>query len=275
MGYDLAGLAQQELELLEKQIEKKTDPIVAQQAEGILALIANGQYEEITPSKEGSLFARTSNILIEHNDWVFELARYEINIDATGKVSIFSADGTEADGYPHPHVDSNGRPCWGNIGPDLAKAIGRMRVAEALELLYEFLASYNHDGPFVRIGKFDDDYNDPDEDSCEDCSDYHSPFCVCECTHNDGLFCCADCSEYRTDYCYRECSYNVPGFQFISPCDDCEEGDEHCFLECQYNEDWKQRSPCDGCDKPDCEDCPYAEKKQSLEARDVPAASPS
>ncbi len=54
--------------MLQEQIEKKTDPIVAQQAESILALISAGQYEEITPSEDGSLFARTSNILIEHND---------------------------------------------------------------------------------------------------------------------------------------------------------------------------------------------------------------
>lgn len=68
VGGSLAGLAQQELQMLQEQIEKKTDPIVAQQAESILALISAGQYEEITPSEDGSLFARTSNILIEHND---------------------------------------------------------------------------------------------------------------------------------------------------------------------------------------------------------------
>ncbi len=53
---------------------------------------------------------------------------------AAGKVTIYSTDGAEADGYPHPHVDSNGRPCLGNISADLAKAIGRMRIAEALTL---------------------------------------------------------------------------------------------------------------------------------------------
>ena len=266
-------LAKQELELMEEQIDKKDCHVVEKQTEGILALIANGQYEEISPSTDGSLFARTSNILIEHNDWVFELGRYEINIDAAGKVTIYSADGTEADGYPHPHVDSNGKPCWGNIGPDLAKAIGRMRVFEALTLLYDFLASYNPDGPFVRIGKFDDNYDDPDENPCEDCEDYHSPYCVCECPHNDGLYSCADCCEYRTDYCYRECEYNVPGFEYCSPCDECEESKEYCFLNCEYNDAWQINSPCDGCNKPSCDGCPYLEKKLQLEAKQQPVTT--
>ncbi|MCX6069394.1 MAG: hypothetical protein NTU91_00835, partial [Chloroflexi bacterium] len=155
-------------------------------------------------------------------------------------MTIFNADGKEAEGYPHPHVDSSGRPCLGNISADVARAVGRMRLAEALTLLYDFLSSYNSDGPYIRIGKFDPEYNDPDDNPCDDCDDYHSPYCICECSHNDGNYCCSDCAEYRTDYCYQECSYNLPGFQYISPCDSCEESEQYCFLECQYNQKWEQ-----------------------------------
>ena len=92
----------------------------------------------------------------------------------------------------------------------------------------------------------------------------HSPYCICECSHNDGNYCCSDCCEYRTEYCYTECSYNTPGFQYCSPCDDCEESEEHCFLECEHNEKWQVNSPCNECDKSDCEGCDYAEKKEEL-----------
>ena len=210
-------LAKQELEQLEKTAERKSGHIVEKQAEGIMSLIATGQYEEVTPANDGSLYARTSNILIEHNDWVFELARYEINIDATGKVTILSADGIDADGYPHPHVDSNGKPCWGNIGGDVAKAIGRMRVFETLTLLYDFVASYNEDGPFIKIGKFDSNYDDPDEDHCDECDDYHSPFCICECGHG-GTWSCSDCGSFRTDYCYADCEYNQSPYTLMVNC---------------------------------------------------------
>ena len=138
-------------------------------------------------------------------------------------------------------------------------------MSEALTLLHDYLCSYNPDGPYIRIGKFDPEYSDPDEDKCEDCDDYHSPYCVCECSSNDGNHSCSDCGEYRSDYCYQECRYNLPGFQYISPCDPCEEAESYCFLECQYNGDWKQNNPCTDCKKKDqCEDCEYAEKKERL-----------
>jgi hypothetical protein len=263
-------MARHELESLEKLTEKKRDPIIEKQADGMLSLISTGQYEEITPGSDGSIFARTSNILIEHDGWVFELGRYEINIDSTGKVLIYSADGTDGDGYPHPHVDSNGRPCLGNISADLAKAIGSMRIFEALTLLYDFISSYNEDGPFIKISKFDSDYDDPDEDPRSDCDDYHTPFCILECSHNDGMHCCSDCGEHRTDYCYTECGYNVPGFNYCSPCDDCEEAEAYCYLECPYNGQWQQRNPCDDCKKSDCDGCDYEKKKLQSEARDEP-----
>jgi hypothetical protein len=77
-----------------------------------------------------------------------------------------------------------------------------MRIAEVLTLLYDYLSPYNPDGPYIRIGKFDLNYNDPDDNPCEDCEDYHSPHCVMEREHNDGNYCCSDCNEYREDYCF-------------------------------------------------------------------------
>ena len=155
---------------------------------------------------------------------------------------------------------------------DVARAIGRMRVFEALTLLYDFVASYNPDGPFIKIGRFDSNYDDPDEDHCEDCEDYHSPYCICECSHN-GAWSCQDCGSYRTEYCYTECGYNVPGFSYVSPCDDCEETGQHCFLECPHNGEWQVKSPCNECDKTDCDGCDHAARKAELVATKRPTAA--
>ena len=62
-------------------------------------------------------------------------------------------------------------------------------------------------------------------------------------------------------------SYNVPGFNYCSPCDDCEESEEYCFLECKHSSERQVNSPCNECDKPDCDDCEYAEKKAGLARR--------
>jgi len=72
-----------------------------------------------------------------------------------------------------------------------------------------------------------------------------------------------------------ECPYNLPGFQYFSPCDDCEESEAYCFLECEYNDKWQVNSPCSDCDRSNCDECQYQEKKLQLEARDEPAPSAS
>ena len=128
------------------------------------------------------------------------------------------------------------------------------------------------DPPGIRIGKFDDNYDDPDEDRCEDCEDYHSPYCICECSHN-GAWSCSDCGEYRSEYCYTECEYNLPGFQYVSPCDDCSMTEAHCLLECEHNAEWQMNSPCTECSREGCDDCDYAGKKGELDATKQPVAA--
>jgi hypothetical protein len=100
--------------------------------------------------------------------------------------------------------------------------LGRMQMAEALQLLREFLSSYNPDNPYENISHFDPngEFIDPDEDPCQDCNDSCTPHCIASCSHNDSAFTCSDCSELRSDYCYAECALNERFEQFC-PCDYC------------------------------------------------------
>ncbi|MBM4030157.1 MAG: hypothetical protein FJ291_00035 [Planctomycetes bacterium] len=257
---------QAELEAIEKLSKNGSEEATRKQAGELHALIASGQYEEITPEADGRLTALTSPIFIVHDDWEFALGRYDIAIDAAGKVVIRSADDTDADGYPHPHVDSSGRPCLGNIAPDLARAIGRMRIAEALSLLREFLNSYNPDNPYIKIGRFDPDYSgEEDENPCEDCEERCTPYCIMSCPHSDMAdYTCSDCCDYRTDYCYGECEANRT-FNYVHPCDDCDHDRDYCFLECAWNQEWQLSNPCQACEEAECgEECNYFAKAQEL-----------
>jgi len=69
------------------------------------------------------------------------------------------------------------------------------------------------------------------------------------------------------------CGYNVPGFQYVSPCDKCEEDDGHCYLGCPYNDKWQQRNPCDDCEGKKCKTCKYLAKKRQLTTRQQPTAA--
>ena len=183
------------------------------------------------------------------------------------ELELRKAFATDADN-PHPHVGTDGRPCLGNIAADIPKMLGSMRIAEALQVLYEFLGEYNPDSPYERISRFDPTgqyYDEEDENPCENCDESCSPYCIFECGENQGQYECPDCCDYRTDYCYSECSHNQD-FERFSPCDDCGDKDtEHCYLNCQYNTQWLLRCPCDSCEHQECgPGCSYFKKLENL-----------
>lgn len=237
------------------------------QAHALIELQASGQYSGITANDDGSISATTSPITIEYDGWQSPLGRYDINIDPKGDIKIEALDPPTDTDNPHPHVATDGRPCLGNIAADIPKMLGSMRIAEALQVLYEFLCEYNPDSPHERISRFDPtgQYYDEDDNPCENCDQSCSPYCIFECGENEGQYECPDCYEYRTDYCYSDCSYNED-FERFKPCDDCgEKSTVHCCLSCQYNTQWQLYCPCEDCELGECgSECLYVNKLQHL-----------
>ena len=258
---------QKELKYLKKLQEIRKPRLFRKQAHGLIELLASGQYSSIEPVEGGCISATTSAITIEYNNWKFSLGRYTVKIDLGGEVKIDALDEHPNADYPHPHVGTDGHPCLGNIAADIPKMLGSMRVAEALQVLYEFLCEYNPDSPYEKIGSFDPtgQYYDEDDNPCENCDESCSPYCIHECRENNGQYECRDCCDYRTDYCYQDCDYNQ-NFEQFKPCDDCsDEGAEHCYLDCQYNEQWQLKCPCENCEFDECScECPYFKKLQEL-----------
>jgi len=259
---------QRELKYLKKLEQIRRPRLFRKQAHALIELQASGQYSHIETSDDGSITATTTPIMIKYDGWQFPLGRYDINIDSKGNITIEALEPpTDADN-PHPHVGTDGRPCLGNIAADIPAMLGSMRIAEALQVLYEFLCEYNPDGPYERISHFDPtgQYYDEDDNPCEDCSESCSPYCIFECSENEGQYSCDDCYDLRSDYCFQDCSYNE-NFSRFKPCEDCGDKDtEHCYLNCQYNEQWQLNKPCDeSCEFEECcDECPYFKKLQTL-----------
>ena len=259
---------QKDLKYLKKLQQIRKPRLFRKQAHGLIELLASGQYSSIEPVEGSCISATTTPITIEYNNWQFPLGRYEINIDPQGHINIEALDEHPNADYPHPHVGTDGRPCLGNIAADIPKMLGSMRIAEALQVLYEFLCEYNSASPYEKIGHFDPtgQYYDEDDNPCENCDESCNSYCIFECRENNGQYECSDCCEYRTEYCYQDCDYNE-NFERFSPCDDCsDEGTEHCYLDCQYNEEWQLHKPCDdNCELEECSSaCPYFKKLQEL-----------
>jgi len=260
-------IIQKELEYLKKLAKIDRPRLFRKQAHALIELQASGQYSTIEANDDGSISATTTPITIEYNGWQFPLGKYNINIDTKGNTTIEALDPPTDTDYPHPHVGTDGYPCLGNIAADIPKMLGSMRIAEALQVLYEFLCKYNPDSPYEKISRFDPtgQYYDEDDNPCDNCDESCSPYCIFECGENNGQYECSDCYEYRTYYCYSECSHNQD-FESFSPCDDCGDKDtEHCYLNCQYNTRWLLRCPCDNCEFDQCgSECPYFKKLQNL-----------
>jgi hypothetical protein len=258
---------EKELRFLKKLQQIRKPRLFRNQAQELIELLASGQYSSIEAEEDGSIIAITSPVTIRYENYSFPMGSYEINIDSKGRLKMQALDEHPNADYPHPHINTDGRPCLGNIAGDIPKMIGSMRIAEALQVLYEFLCQYNPDNPYEKIGHFDPAGQYEDEDNpCENCDESCTPYCIQECGENDGQYSCSDCCDYRTDYCYQQCDYNRNG-EVFSPCDECsEKGTEHCYLDCQYNDEWQLHKPCgEGCEFEECgSECSYFEKLESL-----------
>ena len=165
---------QKELEFLKK-LERIDEPrLYRTQAQALIELQVSEQYTNIEVNGDITFVATTLPITIKYDGCKFPLGRYKIYLDLAGDIRIEALDPhPDAADYPHPHVDSDGTPCLGNIRSDIPKMLGTMRIAEALQTLHAFLSTYNPDNPFEKISHFDpeEEYSDEDENPCENCDE--------------------------------------------------------------------------------------------------------
>jgi hypothetical protein len=259
---------EKELQHLQK-LDEAPDPLLfRKQAKLLIDLQKTGLYTSIAPQDDGFIKAFTGPVSIEYQGHEFPLGCYEIAISNACDVKIEALEEHPDASFPHPHVAEDGYPCLGNISATLPSLLASMRIAEALQLIYEFLSSYSPEtGPYEKISHFDPtgSFVDEEDNPCEDCSESCSPFCIASCGTNDGCYATDDCCEYRTEYCYTECNHQE--ICQLSPCDNCDdEATEECYLSCRYNSDWELKDPCENsCEFKECStECAYYKKHQTL-----------
>ena len=107
----------------------------------------------------GKLSIVMEPLTLEHDGVDYEMGRYTLTITAD-KVHIWSDGGFS---YPHPHVSSDGVPCWGNLGPGIGKMLGEGQYAALVAVVHEFLHSYNERDAYRHIETWDPDYNSDDD----------------------------------------------------------------------------------------------------------------
>ena len=104
----------------------------------------------------GKLTVVLKPMTIEDDSYEYQLGTFTLHI-STDNVRIYSDTGKR---YPHPHVSSDGIPCWGNLGPNIAKLLGERQYASLVSVILLFLHSYNEKDAYRRLETWDPDYNE-------------------------------------------------------------------------------------------------------------------
>lgn len=104
----------------------------------------------------GRLVIVLQPLFLEYDGSDYSMGAYTLQI-AADTVRIWSDSGNR---YPHPHVSSDGVPCWGNLGPHVAKLLGERQYVGLVATIGEFLKSYNERDAYRRIEHWDPDYSD-------------------------------------------------------------------------------------------------------------------
>jgi hypothetical protein len=96
----------------------------------------------------------TDMIDINYQDHVYHMGEYRIDINTDGSdggVTIHNLTQLVAGRYHHPHIASGGKCCFGNISTGVAKLIGDYQYVVLIQLLINYLKSYDRGGAYKYI----------------------------------------------------------------------------------------------------------------------------
>lgn len=149
--------------------------------------------------EEDTLIATTNEVCITYDSYKYVIGEFDVHIDLkTGNLKITN-ETNKTSGYDHPHIN-NGNPCLGNIADGLIRMITEFELFGALQMIYNYLHSYNADSVYHKIEFWNPDYEDNESDRYESCHEDNSGFSCVEC--GDG-----DCPFYQ--YAYEDCAENA------------------------------------------------------------------
>ena len=108
----------------------------------------------------GRLKVRLAPVSIKHGGHAFPMGRYTLTFDRDS-IRIAGDNGHE---HPHPHVSTDGVPCWGNLAPAVGRLLGEGEYAALVSTIRQFLQSYNERDAYRELHTWDPDYEPVDED---------------------------------------------------------------------------------------------------------------
>lgn len=100
---------------------------------------------------EGEILVFTEEITIEYQGENYKIGHFRISLNTEdGEIKCFNLNrrlGHDSNRFDHPHI-SRGEPCLGNVKEGLAKLMGSYEYAVAIQIILDWLRSYNDEGAY-------------------------------------------------------------------------------------------------------------------------------
>ena len=102
----------------------------------------------------------TKPIKIEYSGELYFIGRFQIILEVGSTPTCllrFKNLDQSIQGHAHPHIESNGVPCLGNIKECMPQMIGANQFAAAINVAIQYLKSYTYDGtgkPYITINRW-------------------------------------------------------------------------------------------------------------------------
>ena len=150
---------------------------------------------------DSEVTATTTRVVISYRDYAYDLGRFLITVpfDSNARTRVESLDQPcPRTNYPHPHIGSDGVPCWGNLTGAYAETRAVGDVFHLVMLVERLLRSYNPASPYVEIERWNPDWTD-EIDVHDRCYEDANPYLDCISCSDDG---CPH-HEDRFDRCWQ------------------------------------------------------------------------
>lgn len=112
----------------------------------------------ISVNRYGHLVGFTKEIIIEHLGVDYHIGEFEIVV-GDDRIHMRNLTGCEHTHCHHPHVNSDGEPCFGEWFRTIMNALSEKHYDVVLQLCLQFLQGYTYDDSFAPIQCWGEDYD--------------------------------------------------------------------------------------------------------------------
>jgi len=164
VGYALKALqiAKDQVEIYNKKLEElKTTPNFTRLMNKEMRLLRGNKMIKDIKIKDKVIYVFTKPVKLKVGNYIYDLGCYEMVLDllsSNTRLRVFNQNIADRK-KQHPHIDSEGHCCLGNIQNKITKLLDNNKFAEVITIIIAYLHAYNATGAYINIESFREENN--------------------------------------------------------------------------------------------------------------------